>query len=154
MLYYLPFITLGIFLLLGAVFVYLFMFRGRNAAVANALQAQLDALHAAEANERSTLVWHTVEPKAGQLRAVVIWLDGYEAIDSFRQILTRDIDAYIAQQAGVKWREAWEADAYEVVLSASQHAFEQQLAQLRADGWEAKLGLPFSERDKLVYLAR
>lgn len=153
---YLPFITLGIFLFMGAVFVYIFAFRGRKAAVVNAIETQLAALESEATSERSTLLWHTEEPAAGQLRAVVIWLDGYEAIDPMRQIIARRLDEYLAlaTEEGVQWRESWDVGDYTVVLQASEQAFESQLAALQQDGWEAKLGLPFSDRDKLVYLAR
>lgn len=154
MLYYLPFITMGIFLFIGLVFVYIFLFRGPRAAVTNAIEAQLARLDAEETNERTTLLWHTEEPRAGQLRAVVIWLDGYEAIDPVRQVISRRLDDYLATEADVRWRESWTVDDYEAVLQASQQTFESQLAALQQAGWEAKLGLPFSERDQLVYLAR
>jgi hypothetical protein len=137
-------------------FLYIFAFRVPAAQINARMEAQLAQLYAdTTPGRRTTLLLRSREPKAGELMALAVWLEGYEMIDTRRQILSAAFEQFAAQDnPRVLWREAWGQGAYDEVQKASWAAYRAKRAELEADGWRVTFELEFSPIDALLYLRR
>lgn len=139
------------------VFLYIFMFRMPRSQINESLATELEALYAdtSPSHERSTLLMRSREPNGGELMALVAWLQGYEAIDTTRELLPTAFDDYYEGRVPrLLWRETWPKTSYDVVSRASAISFEQKLTELQAQGWEIVFDLAFSQVDHILMLRR
>lgn len=143
--------------LIVLVFLYIFIFRVPSAQINAQMAARLQELYAdtRPTHERSTLLLRSREPVSGQLMALVVWLEGYETIDTTRQILpTAFNDYYEGVSHRLWWRETWSQADYDLVKRSSTTAFEQKRTDLQAEGWQVVFDLAFSPIDAIVFLER
>jgi hypothetical protein len=137
-----------------ALFLYIFAFRVPAAQINAQMEARLADLYAdTSPGRRTTLLLRSREPKPGELVALVVWLDGYEIIDTRRQILAAAFEHFAApDNPRVLWREVWEQASYEQVQRESWAAYRARRADLEAHGWRVTFELEFSHVDALLYL--
>jgi hypothetical protein len=151
-----PILVVVILAIIVIVFLGLFLFRGQSSEE-RMLSNELKRLYADKnATERTSLVWRTQEEDDGSLRAYVMWMEGYAEIDPVRGIPVKSFDEFgaLEKEDGVRWRLPYEDGSPQMILSTSQNAFEEKLRELTLNGWEMQLVLPFSERDRIVFLSR
>lgn len=131
-------------------------YRGRMRQAQRGFMQHINALMAPNPHEeRSTLLMRGVEPEANKADGFVVWLPGYEPLDAQRMIPARDFERYVAlPDDAYHWMQVWHDQAMGRVASQINAAFAEKLAQLQAEGWQIKLDLPFSEVDRLIYLAK
>lgn len=151
-----PILVVIILVVILVVFLLLFLFRGQSSED-RMLRNELKRLYAdRSSSERTSLVWRTQEEDDGSMRAYVMWMDGYADIDPMRGIPVKSFDEFgaLEKEDGVRWRLPYEEGSPQMILSTSQAAFEEKLRELTHNGWEMQLVLPFSERDRIVFLSR
>jgi hypothetical protein len=152
--------VLLVVVVLGGVGVGLFVaYQRRMQRSQAAFRQHIDAITNADDDtadgERSTLLMRGVEPSPGKADGFVVWVRGYEPLDMQRMIPANSFEHYVnLPDSAYERLQVWHDQPLERMAGKVQETFAQQLDALQAAGWQVKLDLPFSDVDRLVYLAR